>query len=108
MYMRTTLKQLPDLALNFLVFKTNPILEVQNREEPITSLGRFKETVSRLVKLSSPTVKNLTEKSSIKPTILPIKEDIMKLKMYVFNEAKMAFNKLKKRIYILNYMKYLL
>lgn len=92
----TNLKKLSELATKLLMRKTTPI-SVPNVEEALTNFDRFEKLVKCqwATELGSLALKDLTEKSSIKPKLLPLTEDIMKMKNIVEQIAKEAFDKLK-------------
>lgn len=92
----TTLKQLADLAVKLILRKKIPFF-VGNIEKTVLDLERFKNIVESqwTTELGSLAMKDLNEKSAIKPKLLPITEDIIKMKEFVENTAEEAYIKLK-------------
>lgn len=92
----TTLKKLADLSEKLILRKQVPVL-VENIEKTLTHLKRFKKIVRTqwTTELGSLALKDLTEKSATKPKLLPVTEDIMKLKNFAENAAEEAYAKLK-------------
>lgn len=95
LHFRTTLTALCGLASKLILRKKIPY-HVGNVEEILKNLERFKNLVESqwVIEIGSLALKDLHEKSSIKPTLLPITEDIIKLAKLVEVTAEEAYKKL--------------
>lgn len=96
LHFRTTLTALCDLASKLILRKKIP-LSSENIEECLKNLERFKNLVDSqwATEIGSLALKDLNEKSSLKPKCLPVTEDIMKLVKLVNQKAEEAYEKLK-------------
>lgn len=92
----STLKKLSDLAEKLILRKKIPLL-VENKEETLSNLKRFYKVVDSQwsVEVGSLALKDLNEKVVSKPKLLPLTEDIMKLKNFVHNAAETSYKQLK-------------
>lgn len=92
----TTLKNLADLAMK-LIFQKKISLPSQNIDRKLTDLKRFKKVIECqwTTELGSLALKDLNEKASTKPKLLPVTEDIIKLKKYLEKIAEEAYMQLK-------------
>nr|CAI5858945.1 unnamed protein product [Callosobruchus analis] len=77
----TTLKKIADMA-HKLILQAKIPLTVENVEKTLTDIERFQKIVTSqwTTEIGSLALKDLNEKSATKPKLLPITEDIMKLK----------------------------
>lgn len=96
LHLGTYLMQIADLAKKTVLRKKIPITE--NAEQCLLQLDRFKDLVENhwTTEVGSLALKYLNRKSSKKPKLLPLTQDIMKLKSYLDTEAEQAYNELQK------------
>nr|CAI5833208.1 unnamed protein product [Callosobruchus analis]CAI5835642.1 unnamed protein product [Callosobruchus analis]CAI5837341.1 unnamed protein product [Callosobruchus analis]CAI5841072.1 unnamed protein product [Callosobruchus analis]CAI5842310.1 unnamed protein product [Callosobruchus analis] len=92
----TTLKKIADMA-HKLILQAKIPLTVENVEKTLTDIERFQKIVTSqwTTEIGSLALKDLNEKSATKPKLLPITEDIMKLKNGIEGLAEQAYQKLK-------------
>lgn len=100
----TTLKQIADLAVKLILREKIPLF-VQNIENTIKDLERFKKIVESqwTTELGSLALKDLNEKSVAKPKLLPVTEDVIKMKNFVENVAEEAYGRLKMSVTVNDY-----
>lgn len=92
----TSLKSIASLAIKLILRKKVP-LGINDIEKTLIDIERFQKIVETQwsTELGSLALKDLNEKNSIKPKLLPVTEDIMKLKQYVENKAEESYRELK-------------
>lgn len=92
----TTLKKISDLATKLILRGKVPLI-VANLEKKLTDLERFKKIIESqwATEIGSLALKDLNTKSATKPMLLPVTEDIIKLKSYAENSAQLAYTALK-------------
>lgn len=96
LHFRTTLIALCDLAAKCILRKKIPDF-LENVDQTLKDLERFKNLVNSqwVIEIGSLALKDLNEKSAIKPKLIPLTEDIIKLVKLVEKEAEEAYEKLK-------------
>lgn len=96
LHFRTTLTALASLAEKLIIRKTIS-MSPQTREKSLIELGRFSKQVEDhwAIEIGSLALKDLEEKRSTKPKLLPITEDIITLKKSVEKKAEEAYQSLK-------------
>lgn len=96
LHFRTTLVALCNLASKLLLRKK---LHSDNVDKTLIELERFKNLVETqwATEIGSLALKDLNEKTSIKPKLIPITEDIIKLVNFVELKAQEAYEKLQTR-----------
>lgn len=89
----TTLKKISDFAATLVLRRKIPLL-VHDIENQLTNLKRFREMVDTQysTELGSLALKDLNQKSATRPKLLPVTQDIMKLKSFVENVAQKAYD----------------
>lgn len=99
----TSLIHLAELAIK-LVLRKN-FSNITNTEKKLTEIERFKTLIKSqwTTELGSLAIKDLSEKASIKPQLLPLTEDIMKLAKLLDSIAKDKYELLRKKEDIKNY-----
>lgn len=92
----TNLKNIASLAIKLILRKKVP-LGINDIEKTLIDIERFQKIVETQwsTELGSLALKDLNEKNAIKPKLLPVTEDIMKLKQYVENKAEESYRELK-------------
>lgn len=97
LHFRTTLTALSDLAEKLIVRKKIELPE-ETIEKRLVELERFCKMVDKqwAIEIGSIALKDLSEKKSIKPKLLPVTEDIMLLKRSVEEKAGKAYESLEK------------
>lgn len=92
----TTLKSLADLAIKLILRKKIP-LPVSNIDKSLIEIERFKKLVESqwTTELGSLALKDLNEKAAVKPKLLPVTEDIIKLKTFAEENAEKSYELLK-------------
>lgn len=94
----TTLTDLAALGRRLFLEKKIPPLRMRNLTEKDFTDFEFIVKAHYHKEVGSVANKDLLEKKSMKPTLLPLTEDIMKLKKYVEEEAQAAYRKLKQKV----------
>lgn len=94
---RTSLINLCDLAIKIIQRRKMPHL-IQDIEQTLIELDRFKNMVDMqwAIEIGSLALKDLNEKSAIKPKLLCITEDIIKLAKLTEDKAEQAYQVLLK------------
>lgn len=92
----TTLKKLTDLATKMILRNKIPNF-TGDFETTLVELKRFRKLIDTqwTTELGSLALKNLNEKAAMKPQLLPLTEDIIKLKNFVEEKSKKAYELLK-------------
>lgn len=95
LHFRTTLIALYDLAAKLILRNKIPI--PTNIDHTLKDLERFKNLVETqwATEIGSLALKDLNKISAVKPKLLPVTEDIVKLKTFVEGKAESAYQKLK-------------
>ncbi|CAG9825783.1 unnamed protein product [Phaedon cochleariae] len=95
LHFRTNLTNLCDLAIKLILRRKIPHFH-QDIEKTLTELERFKNLVDTqwATEIGSLALKDLNEKSSVKPKLLPITEDIVKFARLVDDRAEEAYKTL--------------
>lgn len=99
LHFRTTLTALASLAEKLIIRKVIRMSD-QVRENTLVELGRFSKQVGDhwAIEMGSLALKDLEEKRSTKPKLLPFTEDIMILKRSVEKKAEEAYQNLKNSV----------
>ncbi|CAH0556796.1 unnamed protein product, partial [Brassicogethes aeneus] len=104
LHFRTNLVNLCDLAMKLILRKKIPYF-YQDVDKTLIDLERFKNLVDTqwATEIGSLALKDLNEKSAMKPKLLPITEDIIKLAKLIEDKAEEAYTVLKNKKDIATY-----
>lgn len=96
LHFRTTLIALCNLASKLLLRK-KIVFHSDSLDNTLIDLERFKNLVETqwATEIGSLALKDLNEKTSVKPKLIPLTQDIVKLVQFVENRAQAAYEKLK-------------
>lgn len=95
LHLGTTLKKMAELSEKLILRKKIP-LPINDVEKTLTDLKRIKKLIESqwTTELGSLALKDLNEKSAIKPKLLPVTEDIMKLTTFLEQTANICYEQL--------------